>query len=150
VRLPAARIDLSSVNRNTSRALTQGAEIMALADAYEQDADRYERWKDQLCCACFYLRRGRLAGQAFTDRPCGVCGVSMTFPTTATDALCPECSKKLKLCKRCGADIELRKRRKLDVPKPAEVETGTVEETTVTMMLLPKKEDPCSGSSSDS
>jgi hypothetical protein len=79
---------------------------MKLAEKLRDDPDRERRLASHRCLACFYFTG--LAGQAFTQRDCGACGCSQTYPSTSTDALCMPCAQDRFLCKHCGGDLELR------------------------------------------
>jgi hypothetical protein len=96
-------------------------EIIENARNAEQDSDRVARLAKGLCKYCHYIHTTRIGGAAMTTVTCGVCQAEMTFGSTSTDALCLECARKHKLCKRCGADSELRTmRRDLKFAKEAE------------------------------
>jgi hypothetical protein len=79
--------------------------------ALAEDPNKGVRQKLNFCRLCYYSP-GRLGGAAITTQPCGLCGVEQSFGSTATDVLCPACAKAHSLCKRCGADRELRPRRR--------------------------------------
>ena len=75
------------------------------------DADKTQRLSEQECIVCFY--NTKIGGAAMTDSPCGLCEVTMHFGSTNVDRLCTNCSINHRLCKHCGADIELKGRNKL-------------------------------------
>lgn len=82
----------------------------------EEDAQRGERRRAQLCKACFYFPR--MGGAAITHRRCMSCDHLETYGSTNTDKLCLGCAQEGELCKRCGGDIELREgRRQWPAPK---------------------------------
>jgi hypothetical protein len=74
--------------------------------AFDNDLKSEERKSKQLCKHCFYVKTGRIAGQAFTNHNCGLCDKLMTFPTTDTDDFCLECAEEISVCKHCGAKID--------------------------------------------
>ena len=82
-----------------------------ISDA-ENDVDRAERLGKGLCIFCYYLVPDRIGGCAITSTECGICDNEITFGSTNVDKICPECSKENGLCKHCGADIELKQKRK--------------------------------------
>jgi hypothetical protein len=86
----------------------------ALSDAKKlaSDEDRTERLTKGLCLSCFYLFKTRMGGAAMTQRDCAGCEKEMHFSSTATDLLCLACATHNALCTRCGADLELKERRK--------------------------------------
>jgi len=82
-------------------------------DKYPKSEAKKHRKEQCLCPVCFYLDRCRLAGAALTTSNCVYCMKETHFSSTATDDFCAECATKLKLCMRCGADIDLKDRRKV-------------------------------------
>lgn len=76
-----------------------------------EDYNREKRLEVQECVYCF--NSGHVGGSMITFADCALCGKEMSFGSTCTDVLCPECAKAHRLCKHCGADMELKKRRKL-------------------------------------
>lgn len=82
-------------------------ERRAAIKAYDEDKSRKYRLEECLCKYCYYIMRGHtFAGQVITHADCRECGKEMVFPTTMIDVLCPECAKKLNLCKHCGATMD--------------------------------------------
>lgn len=75
------------------------------------DADRLNRWKVQECQRCYY--NGKVGGQMITHSKCKSCEKELQFPSTNVDRLCIECAREQQVCKHCGADMELKNRRKL-------------------------------------
>lgn len=111
------------------------------AHAMEHDTDRVARRKDCLCKFCHY-RGSVIAGQAFTDGECGICRTPIQSSNTYIPVLCRDCAKKHSLCRQCGADMELRtRRRKFDFPKVQEIppEPGPPRPAEPVMLLLPLK-----------
>ena len=119
---PKKNIDRVSIERSNENAKEVIDNITQRAENLKNDPDCEQRLKEHLCKACFYVRKGGMAGTAFTDRPCGICDKVMTFSSTATDAICPSCAEDNGLCKKCGADMELKNRRK---PYPFESNTAS-------------------------
>jgi hypothetical protein len=78
------------------------------------DLDRGPREDEQTCRWCFYAVSSRVGGAAMTEKPCDSCSEVMLFSSTITDRLCKPCGKRLGLCVRCSADIDLVDRRKLE------------------------------------
>ena len=81
------------------------------AEALTSDNERKQRLDEMLCKSCYYLYHSRIGGQAMTDRDCGICDQTMRFSSTATDVVCLPCAVESALCKRCGADIDLKNKR---------------------------------------
>jgi len=63
------------------------------------------------CAVCFYLRRGgMIVGHGFTRFECAACHQESEHPNTGVPRLCLKCAQEHKVCRRCGADVELRDR----------------------------------------
>ena len=138
-------MDEQAVNTASSVALRCLRESIVRAKRADLDEDRMDRLKECKCKVCFYLRVGQIAGAAMTERPCGICGTSVMYGSTNTDAICHDCAKKHRICKHCGADLELRTfRRKFGWIKPqallAPPEKPTGIRTVQPVFLLPMKE----------
>jgi endogenous inhibitor of DNA gyrase (YacG/DUF329 family) len=101
---------------NVAHATGKGKRIaertLLAAHKFSTDEDRTERISKSLCLCCFYIFKERMGGAAITHRECASCDTEMTFSSTATDLLCLPCATTNCLCARCGADIELKDRRK--------------------------------------
>lgn len=89
-------------------------EWIANAERAWLDSDRDERRAGCLCRWCFYAVGSRIGGAAMTTRKCDSCGEDQMFASTATDPLCRICAERLGLCKRCGGDVEMANRTKLE------------------------------------
>lgn len=76
------------------------------------DKGRKSRLAQRLCPACYYLR-GTQHTNVSTTKDCELCSTTMQFGNSLVSVVCDTCATNHKLCKRCGADIELRERRKL-------------------------------------
>lgn len=105
-------ITRSIVSRQTHMAERRIRDTLERAKNIETDPDKSNRLKKGLCICCHYLANHRIGGASMTTRPCGLCETTMQFSSTATDVICTSCSHEQGLCKQCGADIELKHRRK--------------------------------------
>jgi hypothetical protein len=85
---------------------------LLVAKKLSADEDKAERLSKCLCLSCFYLFKERMGGAVMTSRACAQCDTQMQFASTATDLLCLSCATDNSLCSRCGADIDLKERRK--------------------------------------
>jgi len=138
------KLDLYKVQWQTDQVRRRVESTINLAGQYIDDPDRVARLKKQECLLCFYAD-SRIGGAAMTSSNCAGCNKQMGFGSTCVDLLCAECAKKLKLCHHCGADIDLKGRRKLDLtqidtsawppPPPPEPRADHPQ-----WMILPKKE----------
>lgn len=81
----------------------------------DNDPKRAERLAKQECPICFYVT-GRIGGAAVTFAECAFCGTRIMSGNTNIDVMCGECAKAAGLCKHCGADIDLKNRRKRKLP----------------------------------
>lgn len=77
-----------------------------------EDPERKKRRAEATCRPCYYLRM-RVGGSMITSKRCRICGEDVSYASTATGETCVPCAKKHRLCRWCGADVELRERRKL-------------------------------------
>ena len=84
-----------------------------------EDSRRKQRLAEQECVICF--EGSRIGGSAVTKWTCAFCGKQGWAGNTAVDVLCQDCATEHGLCKHCGADIDLKNRRKRDLPEPAPV-----------------------------
>lgn len=89
----------------TSMARQIAVEHLQAALDYKADAEKKQRLKNGYCRTCFYLRRGLMAGQAFTAWECGICGAEKVHHHTGTPVVCAPCSKEHRICVECGGDI---------------------------------------------
>lgn len=111
-----ARMDRSSMIWNTEMSKSRVEEVIKQAELLIDDPQRKERKEKQLCKCCFYAS-ARIGGAAMTTRPCMSCEKEQMYGSTATDVLCMVCAKEGELCKQCGADVDLRVRRR-NWPEP--------------------------------
>jgi hypothetical protein len=77
------------------------------------DLDKEARLDARECLFCFYMARPRIAGQAFTERPCGLCDKTIKHSNTAIGVICEACSDESGMCSHCGGDMNLKVRRKV-------------------------------------
>lgn len=105
------KIDRYEISRITHNMKNVGEIALARALRWKEDKEAEKRREACLCKTCYYIYGSALAGQAFTQRPCGVCAGTITHSDTACPVICDACSKKTRLCKRCGGDRELRQRK---------------------------------------
>ena len=111
---PRPSLDLERVNNATFCARERAEGSLRKALNYHRDTEREARLGARQCPWCWYFRRHRVAGQAFTDWTCAGCGAEKSHANTATPRLCAACAEKYGLCCECAADMELRTRRKLE------------------------------------
>lgn len=106
---PSLPVNSASVARATFRARHYTEQFLQNARRLTEDSERAERCQAQLCVFCYYINHPRIGGAAITTQPCGMCQAPQVYASTATDVLCLSCAQSHELCKRCGADIALRK-----------------------------------------
>jgi len=98
--------ELERVNHATANNARNLAHEIAKLATLATDARAEKRRAEQRCSACEYLHRYRLAGQAFTDWKCQICGDEHSHHNTAVPRLCLRCAKNYRLCAECGGDLE--------------------------------------------
>jgi len=115
---PPANMTAQEMGRSTKAGRDFVDSIIATAKAIATDSDHQHRMQKCLCKACHYrsMLSAGVAGAACTSRPCMRCGQNQHYASTATDVLCADCAKATDLCKKCGADMELRMRQTWPVP----------------------------------
>ena len=75
---------------------------------YRKDTNRDKRLEKQLCLTCYYLRAGIVAGQAFTEYTCRICGEKQMHPNTNTPKICKPCAVENDLCVKCGGGVDIK------------------------------------------
>lgn len=103
----------------TSIARQQIDRAVRAIDLLTTDLYREDRLASGQCRCCYYLKGDTVAGQAMTTWFCRLCGTRGLHANTNTPRLCEACSTTHELCRRCGADIDLRKHR-TDWPTPVD------------------------------
>ena len=106
-------LNRANIAHATGRGKRYVDETLTAARKLSKDEDRKERLTKSLCLSCFYLFKSRMGGATITQRECACCDKEMQFGSTATDLLCLDCASDNGLCAQCGADVELKERRKL-------------------------------------
>lgn len=104
-------IDSISILHANDRAKDMIRHVRKLYEKYTNDPYKQERIEASECIVCF--KSDRIGGAAMTNIPCGLCVKVMGFSSTNVDYICIDCARKNNLCKHCGADMELKDRRKL-------------------------------------
>lgn len=97
------RFDKASVELATTMSKARVESALRAAKKFSTDPDRKARLTAQLCLPCFY--GSRMAGQAFTNKPCDCCGEMQTYSSTDTDKLCRNCAVEHSVCRHCSANI---------------------------------------------
>ena len=88
--------------------------MLERAEQLSEDAQRKQRREAGFCRLCYPgYGAGRIGGAMSTIVLCGLCDKELHFGSTCVDKLCADCAKAHGLCKHCGADIDLKQRRKL-------------------------------------
>lgn len=96
----------------TEMAADQSERIVEGVRRFQDDMDLKERRMARQCKYCYYLRGARIGGAAMTDWACGICAREALAGSTATPAICDACADEHRLCVECGADRDLKTRRK--------------------------------------
>ena len=106
----AQPIDRPAIERATSRAVGTVRHYQKTAKRYAEDEGRAARLEVAECVVCF--GGSRIGGAAMTSAPCPLCGERLNSGNTNIDVLCLTCALANGLCKHCGADVDLKFRRK--------------------------------------
>lgn len=103
--------ELERINYATGTNARNLADQVAKLVLIATDAHAVQRRTEQRCCACEYLGRYRLAGQAFTRWSCQLCAKEQPMHhNTSVPRLCAGCAKTYGLCATCGGDLEMEPR----------------------------------------
>lgn len=108
-------IDRCWIERENGHCRDYIAHVVARYNQLTLDPDRKERIAQQQCVVCW--KTSRIGGAACTSRQCGLCDTTLHSGSTNIDVLCHECARRAKLCRHCGADLELKNRRTRDLPE---------------------------------
>lgn len=108
------KIDIQKIVNHTHFVKVRMENTISLADKFKNDPDKKERHKKQECPVCFYID-SRIGGAMMTTVQCATCDEAMQYGSTCTDLLCLKCAKKMGLCRHCGSDIDVKKRRKFNL-----------------------------------
>ena len=107
------KIDRASIERTTNEVASYVRALIERAEAMKDDDDRRNRLDVSECVYCYApYGAGRQGGTKTTQLECGLCSTIIYSGTTNCDVLCVECARKNGLCKHCGADVDLKVRRK--------------------------------------
>ena len=108
-------IDKNYITRTTANKLEYAEFTRERLKNFDIDPKKEDRLKAQECKYCYYMRSG-VATQAFVQWTCGICNTEQQWSNGDYPRICKECAIKHNLCMHCGADIDLRvKRRKFDL-----------------------------------
>ncbi len=110
------RIGFDTIERANEDHKARLAYYQEIIHKVEKDRDKKQRLEAQLCPMCHYQGR-MLACQAVTERQCAFCETMIRSGNSNVDVLCPTCARTAQLCKRCGCDIDLKNRRKRELPE---------------------------------
>lgn len=105
-------------------------EALKLAEKLTTDPQQTARLQRRECPPCFYVPR--MAGQAFTDYSCVLCGNDHQHHNTAVPRLCPSCAAANGLCVRCCADLN----------GAEAANTRTMPLTPMPLTPMPSEDDP--------
>lgn len=110
---PKAKIDRCSIERATGNGQYYVKAMLDRARLMYEDNDRDARIRESFCVHCYRpYGAGGIGGAACTNRECGLCDTTIHSGSTNIDMLCPKCAVENGLCRHCGADVDLKFRRK--------------------------------------
>lgn len=105
------KIDNACISNATYVSKSQADSIIVRARLILDDPDRSKRLDACECPVCWKI--GRVGGAKCTTVVCGMCDAELKFSSTCVDAVCVPCAKKIGICKRCCADLDLKQRKYL-------------------------------------
>lgn len=106
-----AKLDSSKILFQTGYQALYRDSVIERGELLSKDPQRKERLTKALCPVCFY-GSSRIGGSICTEVICADCDTRLRFSNTCTDILCELCATRLRLCRHCGADLDLKFRRK--------------------------------------
>lgn len=113
--IPRRPCDLASIERNTHQAQQWYEMTAARIELMDNDLDREKRHAESECHYCYVPygagRQGNSSGSL-----CGLCGGRTSSPSPCADVLCLDCAKANNLCKHCGGDVDMKRRRRTGQP----------------------------------
>lgn len=116
--IPRRPCDLVSIERNTGYAKQWLDAMYDRVVMMDEDRDKHVRRAVAECQYCYVpYRANRIGGCAMTEAECGLCGTLLQFGNTCVDVLCLDCAKANQLCKHCGGDVDMKRRRRTGQPK---------------------------------
>jgi len=108
-------IDAATIQFQTSGVVERLRAYRSLLAKIDADAERTKRLAACECPMCFY-ERSRIGGCALTSAQCAFCDETLHSGNTNIDVTCQACAKIAGICKHCGADVDLKNRRKRVLP----------------------------------
>ena len=112
--LKPKRIDLGTIANANIFAKNHIKDMEERLEKYKTDPQKEHRLQIHFCKHCYYIMTFG-GGCVCTTIPCTVCGKLLYSGSTVNNMLCPDCARRNQLCARCGADINLKGRRKLEL-----------------------------------
>lgn len=109
--IPLAQL-LSYIRDNTIKKQVRKAAILERATRLATDADVDKRLKECCCPVCYYGET-RMYLTAMTIGNCRGCNKSLMSGSSHLDEFCLDCASTYHMCRECGADLDLRTRKKL-------------------------------------
>lgn len=103
-------LDSMAIEYRTRQHVDRINGMRELLEKFDADPEKSERI-EQVLCKCCYYSKSQIGGQAFSSRQCASCDWIINASSTCVDVLCVDCAERRGLCKRCGADINLKNRR---------------------------------------
>lgn len=103
-------LDSMAIEYRTTRHVEEIKRLRERLATFDADAEKTERI-EQVLCKCCYYSTSQIGGQSMSSRQCASCDLIINAPHTCVDVLCVDCAERRGLCKRCGADINLKNRR---------------------------------------
>jgi len=114
------KVDTYSVTWANERHKESIAYYRRRLKSVDEDPKRKERIAASECAMCHY-DKSCIGAAVCTFSPCAFCDERLYSGNSNIDLMCTACAAKAGLCKHCGADIDLKNRRKRVLPVPTEV-----------------------------
>lgn len=102
---PEVQRAIASADQINESAAARARMLVSALNGNESHREKTRRTHLHECLICYHLRGPQLAGQAFRDYTCGICGNEASHSNTAVPKYCGGCCKLYELCGRCGGNL---------------------------------------------
>jgi len=103
------KIDINDIYYNNFLRKEHIKNLMEIAEKFQKDPDKKARKKENNCIPCYYYNG--MHGNNMPIKNCDFCKKPVQYFNSDVDKICLDCASKYGLCKRCGADIDLKNKR---------------------------------------
>lgn len=114
-----AKVDAYNISWDTERGRDRIAYFRKMLGKVDDDPEKAKRLAQAECPLCYY-EKSRIGAAVCTQVQCAFCDKKLSSGNSCVDKMCLACAVKAGLCKHCGADVNLKNRRKRELPVATE------------------------------